>query len=332
MTAAVAGAETVAPHVVGLDAVRRCDVDLVGGKGANLGEMIAAGFPVPAGFVVTSAAFLESLDRAGVRSRLSDLERSAANASPAELSRIAEQEQGLVSSLDPPESTVRDIVRAYDDLGGDGFVAVRSSATSEDTADTSFAGMNETFTNVHGPDDLIAAVRRCWASLYGARVVAYRAERGVADEPRIAVVVQQMVSSDRSGVMFTVDPAEREQLVIEAAFGLGEVVVSGQVEPDTYHLDRRTVALRVARVGRKQVRILRDEGGERTETLDEDRAWQRVLPDDDAVEVAQLGLAIERHYDSPQDIEWAYVGDELFIVQSRPITTLVRAGSRDVGR
>ena len=200
-------------------------------------------------------------------------------------------------------------------------MAVRSSATAEDSTDTSFAGMNETFTNVRGPE-LLQRITDCWASLFGERVASYRVDRGLFDEPAIAVVVQQMVASDRSGVMFTVDPAERGQVVIEAAFGLGEVVVSGRVEPDTYHVDRETGMLRDARVGCQSVRITTGPDGDVLEELDAADGWRRVLTDDEVVRIAHLGLDIERHYASAQDIEWALVGDELFVVQSRPLTTL----------
>jgi pyruvate, water dikinase len=153
-------------------------------------------------------------------------------------------------------------------------VAVRSSATAEDTADTSFAGMNETFTNVRGHDQLIERIKRCWASLFGTRVVAYRAEQGLTAEPAIAVIVQSMIASDRSGVMFTVDPAARDQLVIEGAFGLGEVVVSGRVEPDTYHADRSSLVVREIRVGRKDVRIISGPEGDEHQTIEGDAARQ----------------------------------------------------------
>lgn len=322
MTSTVPDTDLTVP----LDQIRRADVARAGGKGANLGEMIHAGLPVPSGFVVAAGAYLDAVERAEVRATLVDLEHKAATASPGELARAAEQARTMVRDVAVPPATAEAVVDAYRALGGDGFVAVRSSATAEDTADTSFAGMNETFTNICGEDEVLDAVRRCWASLYGARVVAYRAERGLSDEPAIAVVVQQMVDSDRSGVMFTVDPAARDQLVIEAAFGLGEVVVSGQVEPDTYRLDRASRGLREVRLGHKQIKIVRRDGADRTELLGEDEAWRRVLSDDEVREVADVGLTIEDHYASPQDVEWAFVAGDLFIVQSRPITTLTPRG------
>ncbi len=318
---------------IGLDEVRRTDVDVVGGKGANLGELIAAGFPVPPGFVVTADAYLAAIDRSGVRAELAEICSRAATASPDELSRLAGHARELVGGVVLPADAAEEILLQFDGLGVGTRVAVRSSATAEDTADTSFAGMNETFTNVRRPE-LLDRITACWVSLFGDRVVAYRAERDLVDEPAIAVIVQQMVDSDRSGVMFTMDPAAREQLVIEGALGLGEVVVSGRVEPDTYRVDRKSGGLREVRVGRQEVRIVNGPAGDVTEVLDDSLAWARVLTDDEVARVAQLGLEIERHYGSPQDIEWSFVGDRVFIVQSRPITTLDAldaAASRDSG-
>jgi pyruvate,water dikinase len=239
---------------------------------------------------------------------------------------LAEQANTLITGAELPPTIGHAITAAYDDLGSPP-VAVRSSATAEDTTDTSFAGMNETFTNVHGGPALLDAVRRCWASLYGARVMAYRAEQKLSDEPAIAVVVQQMVASDRAGVMFTVDPAARDDLVIEGAFGLGEVVVSGRVEPDTYRVDRESLALRGLRVGHKAVEIVSGADGDELRQLDDDEAWRRVLTDTEVRDVASIGMDIERHYGAPQDIEWCYADGELFIVQSRPITTLSESES-----
>ena len=179
-------------------------VDIAGGKGANLGELVRTGFPVPPGFVVTAPAYLDAMDAAGVRGRLSDL--AADCGIPGSRTRPAEL-QALIRSAGMPPALRAAIVEAYAALGDEPFVAVRSSATAEDTASTSFAGMNETYTNVRGPDRLIARVIDCWASLFGPRVCAYRAMRQIADEPAIAVVVQRMVDAERSGVMFTVDPA-----------------------------------------------------------------------------------------------------------------------------
>ena len=240
---------------------RRTDVAVVGGKGANLGELIGAGFRVPGGFAVTADAYLAALDAAGVRTRLAELTTEALTASPERLAEIASEGRHLVESTPIPDELASAVTAAYNGLGADVPVAVRSSATAEDTAETSFAGMNETYTNVIGAEALLDRVRACWRSLYGDRVVAYRAEQDLGDEPAISVVVQEMVDSDRAGVMFTTDPAHRGELLIEGAFGLGEVVVSGAVEPDTYRLDRELGAIREIRIGHKSVGIVKGADG-----------------------------------------------------------------------
>ena len=297
---------------------------VAGGKGANLGEMTGAGFPVPPGFVVTAQAYLGAMDEAGVRQALVDRPAAIDAAVPAALSAASRELQAMVRDAAMPDALREAIAGAYAELG-EGPVAVRSSATSEDTADTSFAGMNETFTNVDGLDDLLARIRDCWASLYGERVMAYRASRDVPGEPAIAVVVQRMVDSDASGVMFSVDPAtgDRDRLVIEAAFGLGEVVVGGQVEPDTYVISREGPTVLEARIGTKDHKIVRgDDGADLVVPLGDDEAREPVLAWSQILDLARLALSVEAHYGSPQDMEFAIEDGELFMVQSRPITTL----------
>lgn len=307
--------------VVPLSTVGSADVLLVGGKGANLGEMLGNEFPVPGGFVVTAAAYLRVIRAAGIEERLTEITEMAPTATPAELAELAAEARRLVADVAISDDLVAEITAIYASVCEGRKVAVRSSATAEDTAETSFAGMNESFTNVVS-SDLLERISDCWVSLFGERVVAYRAERSLTDGPAIAVVVQMMVSSDRSGVMFTSDPARRDDLLIEAAFGLGEVVVSGSVEPDTYRVDRETAGVREIRIGHKTHRITSGETGDVHEAISGDDAWNRVLSDNEIRAVASIGLDIERHYGIPQDIEWAYEGDRMFIVQSRPITTL----------
>ena len=206
-------------------------------------------------------------------------------------------------------------------------MAVRSSATAEDTADTSFAGMNETFLNIRGADAVIDAVRRCWRSLFGARTIYYRGVNGFAQaDMDIAVVVQRQVESTRAGVMFTVNPAtgERDELVIEGSFGLGEAVVSGSVSPDRYVVEKATLAIRRREVHHKDLVIeYAPDGGTQQRALSEEEALRPVLTDEEVVAVAELGRRIEEHYGSPQDTEWAFDPDgALWMLQSRPITTL----------
>lgn len=310
------------------ESLSRADGASVGGKGANLGEMTRAGIPVPPGFVVTADAFLAALDAGGVRQALKERFALVDVERPQALADAATEMQALVRRAGMTVDVRTALAQAYGRLGA-GAVAVRSSATSEDTGSTSFAGMHETFTNVVGEAALVERVVDCWASAYGARVLAYRKAERMTEEPTIAVVVQRMVDSARSGVMFTADPAsgDRGTIVIEGAFGLGEVVVGGQVEVDTYTLSKRGPALRSTRIGHKQFKIVRDAtGSEQKITLTPEEGARRVLSDAETEALARIGLRIEAHYGAPQDIEWAVPdGGDFMIVQSRPITTLTDA-------
>jgi len=305
--------------------IRLGDAGSVGGKGANLGELTAGGLPVPPGFVVTGEAYLDTLDRAGVRERLSAILAEARTADQDDLDRLAAEAKDLVHSLRIPDQLATAVVTAYRRLGDRVRVAVRSSGIGEDAEGTSFAGMNETFTNVAGDDEVLARLVDCWASLWGARSIFYRGDKSLTAEPAIAVVVQEMVPSERSGVMFTLDPSTGEtgHIVIEAAFGQGEVVVSGMVEPDTYVVDKNGLRLLHARVGTQHFKIVRGPDGEDQRIdLDSDEGGRRVLDDNEVVEVARLGLVVEQQYGSPQDTEWALAGGRTFLVQSRPVTAV----------
>ncbi|WP_163993162.1 phosphoenolpyruvate synthase [Pyxidicoccus caerfyrddinensis] len=318
--------ESPAP-VVWFEALSRGDTAIAGGKGANLGELTRAGLPVPRGFVITAAAFSASLEP--IRARLTQLWRRIDPDDAESLATLSAELKQLVREVTFPASVRTALLSAYRQLGSERAVAVRSSATSEDTADTSFAGMHETFTNVAGEDAVLDKVRECWASAYGERVVAYRRSQGLSEEPTLAVVVQEMVDSARSGVMFTVDPStgDRERLVIEGAFGLGEVVVGGQVEPDTYVVSKQRLRIMEVRIGHKAFQIVRESHGkEHRVELSPEEAGRRVLTDEEIVELARLGLRVEKHYGSPQDVEWAQSGGRLYLVQSRPITTLADGG------
>ena len=307
------------------DKIRLTDAPLVGGKGANLGELTAAGLPVPPGFVVTSVAYRHAVDHAGIGPSLAGFLAGAQPDDPTSFARAANGAQALLSSIGLPDDLRAAVLDAYHRLGEGVIVAVRSSGTSEDSGGTSFAGMNATFTNVAGDDQVVDALRGCWASMYGARVLSYRLSQGLHDVPALGVVVQEMVPSERSGVLFTADPSTgaRDRIVIEAAFGQGEVVVSGQVEPDTYVLDKAGPTLLHARIGHQAFRIVRGaDGADRTEQLDDEEGRRRVLSDDEVLGLARLGLQVEQHYGTPQDAEWAIAGGATYLVQSRPITTL----------
>jgi pyruvate,water dikinase len=310
-----------------IEELTREDIPYAGGKGANLGELTRAGFPVPPGFVVGAPAYAAFCDEHGLRSRLAELLEGIDVDDTSALEAAAAEARAMVEREPVPgwlETAIREAF-AQLDAGDDIAVAVRSSATSEDTASASFAGMNETFLNVRGADDVLDAVRRCWGSLFGARTVFYRAKRGFGQaDMDIAVVVQRQVAATRAGVMFTIDPAtgDPDHLVIEGAFGLGESVVSGSVSPDRYVVDKLLLAIVRREVRRKELSIdATDGGGTERRTLGDAEAMSSVLTDDEVRAVAELGRRVERHYHAPQDTEWAYdAGGRLWILQARPVT------------
>ena len=325
-----ADAHELVEPVLPFPRLAREDVAYAGGKGANLGELVAAGLPVPDGFVVGAPAYAAFCAQTGLRERLAELLDDVDVEDTAALEAASTAARGLFDATAMPEPLQQEIRSAYERLAGGGRpapVAVRSSATAEDTAETSFAGMNETFLNVRGTDAVIDAVHRCWRSLFGARAIYYRGMNGFGQaDMDIAVVVQRQLASTRAGVMFTVNPAtgRRDELVIEGSFGLGEAVVSGSVSPDRYVVDKATLAIRHREVHHKDLAIeSAPDGGTRRRTLSEEEALRPVLTDEEVVAVAQLGRQIEEHYGSPQDTEWAFDPDgTLWMLQSRPITTL----------
>jgi pyruvate,water dikinase len=307
------------------------DAEEAGGKGANMGEMVAAELPVPPGFVVLRDSYLASMRGAGVSDELNAAHREAllAAGDPGRFDEMCAKMKALVRQAGMSEEVRDRILEAYRAMGADSFVAVRSSATGEDGADASFAGMNETFTNVRGEQDLIEKVGQCWASLFGPRVVAYRASRGFTADPAMAVVVQLMIASERSGVAFTADPTTdaTDRVVVEGAFGQGEVVVSGSVEPDTYVVAKETGEILSRRMGYKSFKIIRGaDGKDQRIDLDEVQAGAQVLNDDEIRAIADIAVRSERHAGCPQDTEWAIADGTIYIVQTRPITTLNRAG------
>jgi pyruvate, water dikinase len=314
-------------YVRDISTLRITDAEEAGGKGANMGELVAAKLPVPPGFVLLRDCYRDSMRAGGVDAELSALHRDAlANvADTTRLTEMCERMQGLVHKAGVTD-TVRDrILVGYHALGSDAVVAVRSSATGEDGRDASFAGMNATITNVSGDEGLIDAVLRCWMSLFSPRVITYRASRDFTADPAMAVVVQQMVNSEKAGVAFTADPSNgaQDRVVIEGAFGLGEVVVSGEVEPDTYVVSKENLEVLHTRLGHKAFKIVRGQDGQDTIVdLDDAQADSRVLDENELRSIAELAIATERHNGCPQDTEWAIADGRTYLVQARPITTL----------
>lgn len=324
----------VPAHVRDISTLRLADAEEAGGKGANLGELVAAGFPVPAGFVLLRSGYRESMHAGGVDSEVAALHREALAQveDSARLAELCQRMQLLVAKAGMSDQVCDQLLDAYHRLGLKCVVAVRSSATGEDGRDASFAGMNQTVTNVAGDDEVIDAVKQCWASLFTPRVISYRASRGFSAEPAMAVVVQQMVAAERSGVAFTNNPGtgERNQVVIEAAIGQGEVVVSGKVQPDTYVIDKQTREVLDAQIGHQTFKIERGSDGRDTVVeLDSAQADARVLDDSALRRITEMAIAIEAHNGCPQDVEWAMTSGQVWPVQARPITTLSTSDGGD---
>jgi len=303
--------------VRGLSEIGRGDVAVAGGKGANLGELVRGGFPVPPGLVLTTAAYRAFVAEAGIGEKL--LELAADPDTEAASARI----RALMESAPLPAALAGEITAAVTELGPGPF-AVRSSATAEDLEGASFAGQQDTYLNIPA-DGLLVAIQRCWASLWTARAMAYRARLGISPaEVALAVVVQQLVMADAAGVMFTANPTNghRDETVVSAAWGLGESVVSGAVTTDDVVIDPTTGQVLSRSTADKAMITVRTADGTREEELTGARRTAVVLDDTAAVELARLGAAIAAHFGAPQDIEWARAGGEFAIVQSRPITAL----------
>ena len=325
---------------VALDAVGKEDVDRVGGKGASLGEMLRAGVSVPPGFVVTTAAYEAFATELRLNEILEGLLGGVDVDDPDELARLAAQVQHVVLSSPVPSEIADEVRREYERLG-EGPVAVRSSATSEDMADASFAGQYRTFLNVEGASNVVWAVRACWASLFEARAIFYRHENGIGPgDGAIAVPVQRMVPADVSGVMFTTDPsnADPNSLLIEAAYGLGEPVVAGELSPDAYTVERRGLRITRREHAVQPWMLVRDpagdgfEAGSKRVMVAPELQRRPKLDEQQVVGLAELGLRLERQYGRPQDIEWAWADGLPFVLQSRPITTSLLGKPIDAGR
>jgi len=305
------------------------DLPLVGGKGANLGELTKLEIPVPPGFIVTTQSYFHFLDESGLRAKITANLKKLDVDDSRQLDKSATRIKELISNARMPQTIADEIREAYEKLGG--LVAVRSSATAEDLPEASFAGQQRTFLNIQGEADVIAAVQGCWASLFEPRAIFYREQHGLNHiKVGIAVVVQRMVQSKRSGVMFTREPVTNEEkIAIEAVYGLGEAVVSGGVTPDLYLVDKKNFAIIHKMIARQEWQLIKSPRG--TDDIDETNVklpvsealqGKQKLNDREIVALAKLGTKIEKLYQFPQDIEWATEESKLYIVQTRPITTL----------
>ncbi len=298
----------------------------VGGKGASLARLATAGLPVPPGFHIPTRAYRRFVSENHLADTIVSAASRATADDPAALDELSEQIRSRIVQGIIPDDIAASIRGAYGELGTDHpAVAVRSSATAEDLPGMSFAGQQDTYLNVRGDDHVLDSVKRCWASLWTARALAYRARQGIRPEDvSIAVVVQQLVPADAAGILFTANPmtGARDEIMINAAWGLGEAIVGGHVTPDTMVVNKATGSLKSQDMADKDVMTLRLAEGTREEAVPAEKRKQAALQPQQAVELARLGVQIERLYGQPMDIEWALSEEQFFIVQARPITAL----------
>jgi rifampicin phosphotransferase len=295
-----------------------------GGKGANLGDMVRAGLPVPPGFVLLTPAYRAFVAAAGLQPEVVQICGEARPDDTATVEAASAAIRALFAGAAMPPEIAAATLQAYRDLG-QGRVAVRSSATAEDLPGASFAGQQETYLNIEGEEQLLAAVQRCWSSLWTGRAIAYRARQGIGpEEVALAVVVQRQVEAESAGVLFTANPVNgrRDQMTIDGAWGLGEAVVSGQVTPDHWVADGPTGAILEAHTAGKEVMTTRRDGATATVPVPDDLRNEPVLMSDQVAALVALGRQVAAHFGGPQDIEWAWADGRFYLVQSRPITSL----------
>ncbi len=334
-------------NIYWLNEMGKDDIPIAGGKGANLAEMYNIGLPVPPAFVVTATAYKKFVQSTDLFEKIMEILKSFEVEDTAVLEDKAAEIRALILKQKMPIELEEEIKEAYENLNVDPnilklasndvlniiktarepvFVAVRSSATTEDLKGASFAGQQETFLNIKGFSALLDSIKRCWASLFTARAVYYRTKQGFKhDESFIAVVVQKMVNSDKSGVIFTINPVtnNKQELVMEAVFGLGEGIVSGTIAPDRYSVDKEHMKITDRFVAFKPIYFTRSSNGNTIKAnLPSDKVNEQVLENYEILKLTNYALDIEEHYKSPQDIEWAVEYGKVYILQTRPITTV----------
>lgn len=321
--------------IVWFSEIDKDDIPIVGGKGANLGEMTQAGFPVPNGFIITAQAYFAFLRENKLMTKISHLLGTVDFQRPESLLWVsAHIKKEIIKGVVSDELT-NELFRSYEKLGGvisDALVAVRSSATAEDLPTASFAGQQETYLNVQGDANLLLKVKRAWASLFEARAIFYRHDQHFNHfRVGIAIVVQKMVESDRSGVMFTIDPVtnEKGKIVIEAIYGLGEMIVQGRVTPDHYEVGKSDFEIRQKVIEKQLIQLVKKGANNKEVHIAGNAGKKQKITDKQIVELAKLGNKLERHYYFPQDIEWAIEKNNIYIVQTRPITTMEKKKTDD---
>ncbi|KKP94794.1 MAG: Phosphoenolpyruvate synthase, partial [Candidatus Levybacteria bacterium GW2011_GWA2_36_13] len=318
---------SAARYVVWFSEVGKEDIPLVGGKAANLGEMYGADFPVPNGFVITSRAYYFFIKENNLNKKIEHLLNTANFERPETLVGLSADIKKAIIEAEMSKdliTEIRDHYKKLGDLFSDALVAVRSSATAEDLPNASFAGQQETFLNVSGDSVLLHKVKQCWASLFDARAIFYRHENKFDHlKIGIAVPVQKMIQSDNSGVMFTVDPLtnDKSKIIIEAIYGLGEMIVQGQVTPDHYEVDKNSLSIEAKKMSEQSTALVKKGKLNKEVNIQASKRSKQKISDSQIKELASIGKKLEKHYFFPQDIEWAIEKNKVYIVQTRPVTT-----------
>lgn len=299
--------------------IRRKDILLVGGKAANLGELYSK-FPIPDGFCITVKFFDDFLHSTNIKNRILELVKNLNVNKPGGVDNISNKIKNLITKQTIPKKLKILILENYRELGG--FVAVRSSAVAEDLKQASFAGQQASFLNVKG-NDLIKYIKECLASFYNSRAIIYREKNNFSHAPSMAVVIQKMVNAKKSGVIFTVNPVNKNknEMIIESIFGLGEAIVSGIVTPDHYVINKKTHYVLKEIINEKKLAIIKENGKNKKIKLDKNKANAKSLNTEELNDLIKEALLIEKHYKKPMDIEWAIDG-KAYILQARHITTL----------
>jgi pyruvate,water dikinase len=330
-------------YISWLSSLSKKDIKIAGGKGANLGEIFNSGFPVPQAFVVGTKAYEYLIEKSKIAKEIDEILKQINVDDTADLGEKAKQVREIINNAEMPEDLEKEILEAYDNFNVDlkalkdapdalaimksareaVFVSVRSSATAEDLGGASFAGQQETFINVKGNKELIEKIKRVFASTFTARAIYYRKKKGFEMHVPVAAIVQKMINSDKSGVLFSKDPTEKsENVLIEAVFGQGEGIVSGRIKPDQYAVSKELEILD-EKITNKKIAVVRDASGiTKTIQLSEEKSKQRVLKTYEVKKLAEYALKLEEHYKKPQDIEFAIEDERIYILQTRPITTL----------
>ena len=316
--------------VAKFEKISKDDIDIAGGKGANLGELTQAGIPVPPGFVITSETYEKFMSDTEINTNIMDILKNTDVNDTKALQEASDKIKEIIINTKMPQDIETMIVEAYNQLSqsvdeDDADVAVRSSATAEDLPDASFAGQQDTYLHVKGVDQVLEYVQKVWASLFEARAIFYREENDFDHEKvYIAVCVQQMVQAEKAGVMFTVNPSTGEEVaMIEGSWGLGESVVSGDVTPDHYDVDKKSGKIETLTVSDKKFMYINDDKGTSLKVeVPEEKRNERVLSDEDLKKLLDMAKTIEDLYKKPMDTEWAMQKGRLYLLQARPITTL----------